>query len=428
MGALGIVLILLTIGIIFRSILALPHVSAIRNWTSSINGEPEFFKDVLSVLEKLESFDKHCNLVIDAMAIKQQIIWDPKSKQFIGYCDFGINLDIECTNNTATEALVFMLTSCNGKWKIPIGYVLQNKIGATAQAELIKCALSLTHAAGLKVWSITCATNFSTMKKLGCNLNVDNYDDIQCSFKLPITNDNVYFIPDACHMLKLVRNTLGNIKEINSNKGTIMWSYIENLHFIQQELSFKLSNKLSASHIFWKNNKMKVKFAAQTLSTSTADALEYLRLINYPNFSNTEATVEYCRNIDRLFDFLNARNHFAKGFKSAIFKANIQVMENKILPLIDYLFSLSIGDKLLYKTNKKTFIFGFATAVKSMFAIAKSLFTECPEFKYILSYKFSQDHLEIFFARVRQSYFNPSIHLFQLAGLRLVTSKLAITS
>jgi len=76
------------------------------------------------------------------MAIKQQIIWDSKSKQFIGYCVFGNNLDIECTNNTATEALVFMLTSCNGKWKIPIGYVLQNKIGATAQAELIKSALS----------------------------------------------------------------------------------------------------------------------------------------------------------------------------------------------------------------------------------------------------------------------------------------------
>jgi hypothetical protein len=37
---------------------------------------PDFFKDVLNVLEKLELFDKHCNLVIDAMAIKQQIIWD----------------------------------------------------------------------------------------------------------------------------------------------------------------------------------------------------------------------------------------------------------------------------------------------------------------------------------------------------------------
>jgi len=103
---------------------------------------------------------------------------------------------------------------------------------------------------------------------------------------------------------------------------------------------------------------MKVKFAAQTLSTSTADALKYLRLMNYPNFSNTEATVEYCRNIDRLFDFLNARNHFAKGFKSAIFKGNIQFMENTILPLIDFLFSLSIGDKLLYKT-KKNFYFWF---------------------------------------------------------------------
>lgn len=44
---------------------------------------------------------------------------------------------------------------------------------------------------------------FSTMKTIGCNLDVDNYNDIQCSFKHPITNDDVYFIPAACHMLKL---------------------------------------------------------------------------------------------------------------------------------------------------------------------------------------------------------------------------------
>lgn len=31
------------------------------------------------------------------------------------------------------------------------------------------------------------------------------------------------------------------------------------------------------SHINWQNNKMKVKFAAQTLSASTGDALEFLK-------------------------------------------------------------------------------------------------------------------------------------------------------
>jgi len=71
----------------------------------------------MSLKTNSEQFDKRCNLVIDAMAIKRQIIWDTKSKQFMGYFDFGNNLDIECTKNTATEALVFMLTSCNGKWK-----------------------------------------------------------------------------------------------------------------------------------------------------------------------------------------------------------------------------------------------------------------------------------------------------------------------
>lgn len=61
-----------------RTILNLPHISAIRNWTSSINGEPGFLQEVLMCLKKLPIVDKDCNLVLDAMAIRKQIVWDKK--------------------------------------------------------------------------------------------------------------------------------------------------------------------------------------------------------------------------------------------------------------------------------------------------------------------------------------------------------------
>ncbi|KAF0759168.1 THAP domain-containing protein 9 [Aphis craccivora] len=47
------------------------------------------------------------------------------------------------------------------------------------------------------------------MKILGCKIG-DNYEEIPCWFNLPIDNSRVYYISDACHMLKLARNTLGN--------------------------------------------------------------------------------------------------------------------------------------------------------------------------------------------------------------------------
>lgn len=96
------------------------------------------------------------------------------------------------------------------------------------------------------------------------------------------------------------------------------------------------------AHIHWTNNTMKVKYAAQTLSSSTADTLKYLSSIKYPKFNNVAATAEFCRVNDRIFDFLNSKCKFSKGFKSPIFKYNIITLENIITPFIKYLYTLKL--------------------------------------------------------------------------------------
>lgn len=83
------------------------------------------------------------------------------------------------------------------------------------------------------------------------------------------------------------------------------------------------------------------------------------------------ATAEFCRVIDRIFDYLNSKSKFSKGFKSPIFKSNINTLENIIIPLIRYLYTLKFKGSFLYTSAKKTFIIGFSIAVKSMFSIAK---------------------------------------------------------
>lgn len=104
-------------------------------------------------------------------------------------------------------------------------------------------------------------------------------------------------------MLKLARNILANNYVLESDTGYIRWDNIRNLFKVQKDLTLKLANKLSMAHVNWHNNKMRVQYAAQTLSSSTADSLDYLKNINFPVFENVEATVEYCRAIDRIFDF-----------------------------------------------------------------------------------------------------------------------------
>jgi len=48
---------------------------------------------------------------------------------------------------------------------------------------------------------------------------------------------------------------------------------------------------------------------------------------------------------------------------------------------------------------------GLATAVKSIFSMADEFFSTT-DYKYMLTYKFSQDHLEIFFSKIRQRFGN----------------------
>lgn len=398
----------------------MPSPKSVRNLTSTVNGEPGFFTEVFKALSTLNPDDKQCCLMFDAMSIKKQGLFDEKIGKFIGNCDMGNALEIERSNTAATEALVFMLVSLNGKWKLPVGYVLQNKITATVQAELVKTALNHSHKAGLKVWGVTCDgayANLSTMKILGCKIG-DNYEEIQCWFNHSIDNSRVYYIPDACHMLKLTRNTLGNNHVLESNTGFIKWEHITNIYDEQNKLTLKFANKISMAHVYWTNNKMKVKYAAQTLSSSTADTLEYLNSIKYPKFNNVAATVEFCRAIDRIFDFLNSKSKFSKEFKSPIFKSNIITLENIITPLIKYLYTLKFKGSFLYTSAKKTFIIGFAIAVKSMLSIARELFVISPYFNYVLSYTFSQDHLELLFGRIRQRFGannNPNVTQFKTA-------------
>ncbi|GLV37536.1 hypothetical protein CBL_20348 [Carabus blaptoides fortunei] len=63
------------------------------------------------------------------MGIKKYVHWN--GKQFTGFVDFGIDLDLDANENNiphAKKALVFMAVSITGPWKIPLGYFLVDKL------------------------------------------------------------------------------------------------------------------------------------------------------------------------------------------------------------------------------------------------------------------------------------------------------------
>lgn len=61
---------------------------------------------------------------------------------------------------------------------------------------------------------------------------------------------------------------------------------------------------------------MKVRLAAQTFSNSVAEAIQFCdKVLHLPQFSSSEATVDFIKNIDILFDILNSRNYNTFAFK-----------------------------------------------------------------------------------------------------------------
>ena len=125
-------------------------------------------------------------------------------------------------------------------------------------------------------------------------------------------------------MLKLARNLLADKKTIIDDKGNeIKWEFIEALNKLQSMEGLRAGNKLHERHIQWTRQKMKVKLAAQTLSSSVADALDFCNFdLKLPAFKGSEATVLFIRTIDRLFDLMNSRSPLAHGYKSPLRLSN----------------------------------------------------------------------------------------------------------
>lgn len=299
--------------------------------------------------------------------------------------------------NLATEAVVFMLVSLKNMFKCPVGYFLLDKINAAMQAELIKIMLIRTAEVGVQVLSVTfdgCSVNTQSIKLLSGK----DFREAH-SFTHPSTGEEVFFILDPCHMVKLAWNFLADAEEISSERGPIKWAYINNLNKFQEEPGLKFVNKLSSAHIKYKNKIMNVKLAAQTLSSGVADAIEFLRKMYHPDFQGSEATETFIRMTDRIFDVLNARSPFGKGFKKPLRLRDREIWSKIFQETEEYFNGLKVAGKPITNHARKTFVIGFIMDMRSVQKLALSLLGS--DLEYFLPYKQSQDHSELFFSCIR---------------------------
>ena len=180
---------------------------------------------------------------------------------------------------------------------------------------------------------------------------------------------------------------------------------------------------------------MNVSLAAQTLSASVANAIEFLdKSMQLPGFLSSDNTVKFIRTIDHIFEMLNSRSPIGKGFKTPLRLQSKDTWTEIFLTAVKYPMSLktvTTPPQPLYTTQRKTFILAFVTSIKSTIAMATQMFSaQSNPFKYLLAYKFPQDHIELLFSCMRSRggwNNNPNCLQFKYA-LRKMLMKNAITA
>ncbi|KAL3246422.1 hypothetical protein MRX96_017884 [Rhipicephalus microplus] len=171
---------------------------------------------------------------------------------------------------------------------------------------------------------------------------------------------------------------------------------------------------------------MKVNLAAQTLSASVADAIDFCREdLKLPQFKNSQATTKFIRLFDRLFDCLNSRNPVAKGLKAPLRPGSKGIWLSFLEEAKEYIRGLTGPTGIaIFKTSRKTAFLGFLVSIESTIGLASSLLLgEAAPLRYLLMYKLSQDHIELFFAAIRCKggwNNNPTVAQFVAAYKRLV--------
>lgn len=396
----------------------LPHPSTICKWYQTIDGKPGFTEEAFRALHiKYSQSDKKLAcLVVDEMAIRQQKIFN------------GVDVDGIVTHGAsgeiATQAYVLMLVSLNDSFKLPLGYFLVNGFSAEQRCNVILMCLERCHEVGAEVVSLTfdgCPSNLAAAKKLGCNF--DDINNLITHFKHPVTKNPVVVILDPCHMIKLVRNSMQSKKNfIDKDGNKIKWQYLEHLKNLQDNIGLHFGNKITQRHLQFRNNVMNVKLATQTLSHSVATSLRLCSTdLKLKDFENANATINFIEIMNNLFDTLNTRSlgsyNFKKPFtlerKDELFEflnhsftylkeLKIEVKRKITRKVNGETFKTIINNtKLITDTQSKTGFLGLLICISSF----KTLFTELVVnrkiLQFILPYKFSQDHIELFFGVIR---------------------------
>ena len=141
----------------------------------------------------------------------------------------------------------------------------------------------------------------------------------------------------------------------------------------------------------------------EVISSNVADSIKFCQKSRQRReFSQSDGTVNVLKTFDAIFDLLNSRNPCGKGQKAPMKSTNKEQWKYVIETGKKYI--LGLKDKQGYRlvdSKRKTGFVGFLACLESVSNIFHQYVEQDLSLKYLLTYKLSQDHLELFFSTIR---------------------------
>lgn len=241
-----------------------------------------------------------------------------------------------------------------------------------------------------------------------------------------------------------MRNTLASRKVIYDGQNRkIEWRFIEALYNNSKETGLR-THKLSKKHIQWHRNTMNVGLAVQTLSNSVANSIIFFRDQKHPDFKNSDATIEFIKTVNTLFDIFNTKDMKSQNiFKKPLNPDNKRGIFDHFKNCIEYFKTLKIdrhpptdsvswrhvanqGDIIpVLKSNRKPAFRGLIICMYSAMQMFAELVADKRLLPFLPTYFILQDVIEMFFGKIRACCGfnnNPNVHQFKGAYRKLQTN------
>ena len=169
---------------------------------------------------------------------------------------------------------------------------------------------------------------------------------------------------------------LGDYATIQHDEKLIRWQYIEPLNTLQEEEGVVLRNKLSKTRIEYYMHNMNDRVVARTISSSVADATDFLR-----EYTAKEEVRKPHISFEKLIAFRYAKHekYTWKMIKPPLCLENMKEWEQFLEEIYDYIMNLKDDKGRPRRAERgKTAIIGFAAARKSLLNISIDLITQSP--------------------------------------------------